>query len=887
VTFGGTTGVLQLQDAGSLTGTISGWRIGDAIAFLNGTVTSAAISGSTLRVTMSGGQNFNYQLAGQQAGTVVQLSSGSFRSELRLVSKPPPVVTETLAYDTGISSTDKITFDPALTGSGDPNATVRFTIDGAPIAATVTADAAGNWSYTPAGLADGVHTIIASEANAAGQTGSASLTFRLDADKNVAPSLLVAGGGTPTVNAGVSRSVVFVVTGLDDETGTATFSDGKSSIAVTVLGSANYTVDLSALADGPISSTLTASDIAGNNIVTTGNQITLDTDKGVAPVLLVNGGQPVIGIAHAGAVAFTVSGLDDEIGTATFSDGSHSVTVTVGGNGAYTTNLNGLNPATITSTLNVGDAAGNRFAATGNSLTIDPGPSAGAGATTVGHGKTVDLTALANGLITPGIAGDSESITAVSAAHGTTALSNDTVTYTAPANGSDTLSFTVADQYGDTATGTVNVTVDPGPTAGTGATTVGHAKTVDLTALVNGLIIPGIAGDSESITAIGAAYGTASASNGVVTYTGPSNGSDVITYTVADQYGDTASGMVNVTVDPGPTAGAASIMVAAGASTDLTTYLLGLDKPGIAGDTLSLSGIGTSATKGMVTLSNGQLAYIAPATSGSDAFSYSVADQYGDTASASVTISAVTIGNIGNASGTVVLGNNSTSVGFGQGTVTVVAGNGNNAIAGGTANDTVVAGNGNNTVILGQGNNTVILGSGNDSVTVGDGNNTITIAGSAASTGAIKAGGGNNTLYLGAGHETVSLGGGNNTLILTTGTYDVSAGHGTDLFEFTGPQALLNLSFASNDELVFRATGFDLGVDNGLGTATPQPIAASLFSSHTDGTFATSDNRFAYDSVTGTLYYDAHGSTPGSTSFAVADLTNHPHLGASNLFFTS
>ncbi len=342
-----------------------------------------------------------------------------------------------------------------------------------------------------------------------------------------------------------------------------------------------------------------------------------------------------------------------------------------------------------------------------------------------------------------------------------------------------------------------------------------------------------------------------------------------------------------ITVDPGPTAGAASIMVAAGASTDLTAYLLGLDKPGIAGDSLALSGDSTAGTKGTVTLANGHLAYAAPATPGSDGFGYTVADQYGDATSASVTISAMTIGNIGSSSGTVVLGNNSASVGFGQGTVTVVAGNGSDTIAGGTANDTVIAGNGSDTVALGQGNNTVMLGNGNDSVTVGDGNNTITIAGSATSTDTIKAGGGNNTLNLGAGHETVSVGGGNNTLILTNGTYDVSAGHGTNLFEFSGPQALLDLSFANNDELVFRATGFDLGADNGIGTAAPQAIAASLFSSHTDGTFATPDNRFAYDSASGTLYYDAQGNTPGSTSFAVADLTNHSHLGAASLFFTS
>ena len=231
-----------------------------------------------------------------------------------------------------------------------------------------------------------------------------------------------------------------------------------------------------------------------------------------------------------------------------------------------------------------------------------------------------------------------------------------------------------------------------------------------------------------------------------------------------------------------------------------------------------------------------------------------------------MTVSAVTVGNIGNASGTVVLGDNSASVGFGRGIVTVIAGNGNVTINGGTANDTVIVGNGNDAVTLGGGNNTVTLGGGTDSVALG---------------------GGNNTLYLGAGHDTVSLGNGNNTLILTTGIYDVSAGHGTNLFEFSGPQALLNLSFAGNDELVFRATGFDLGTENGLGTATPQPIGASLFSSHTDGTFANPDNRFAYASATGKLYYDADGSSPGSTSVLVANLTNHAHLGAANLFFTS
>ncbi|HEX2398795.1 MAG TPA: Ig-like domain-containing protein, partial [Mycobacterium sp.] len=491
VTFLGHSGTLQLRDPASLIGTISGWQTGDAINFLNGQVTNAAISGSTLQVTMSGGQSFSYHLAGQQSGTIVQLSFGS---ELRLVPKLPPAVSEALVNDTGISSTDRITTTAALTGSGDPNATVHFTIDGTPNAAAVTADAFGHWSYTPAGLVDGMHTILASETDTASQTGTASLTF------------------------------------------------------------------------------------------------TLDTDTDVSPILKIAGGAPVVGITNLNAVSFTVAGLDDETGTATFSDGITSIVVPVNGNGTFTTDLSGLAPTQITSFLSVGDVAGNNFSAVGNTIAIDPGP----------------------------------------------------------------------------------------------------------------------------------------------------------------------------------TAGAASIMVAAGATTDLTAYLLDLDRPGMPGDTLALVGAGTTGTRGTVMLANGLLAYASPA-SGSDSFSYTVADQYGDTASAPVTISAVAIGNMGNVSGTLVLGNNSTNVGFGGGAVTVLAGNGNVTINGGTANDTVVVGNGNDTVTLGGGNNTVMLGSGTDSVTLG---------------------GGNNTLYLGAGHDTVSFGNGNNTMILTNGTYDVSAGHGTNLFEFTGSQAL-------------------------------------------------------------------------------------------------
>jgi len=382
---------------------------------------------------------------------------------------------------------------------------------------------------------------------------------------------------------------------------------------------------------------------------------------------------------------------------------------------------------------------------------------------------------------------------------------------------------------------------------------------------------------------------------GSLNYYGPDSLS-VATTDTADGKSVSASAAITLVNDPGPSAGGAAITLAAGLSTDLTAYLLSLDRPGIAGDTLTLTGDNTTGTLGKITLSSGDLSYLAPAASGT------VSDQYGDTASATVTVTVAASGNIGNGSGTVVVGNNSGPVGFGNGTVTVVAGSGNNQITGGNANNTITAGNGtdtinlgngastvtvgngNDTLVLGNGANTLTLGTGNDSVTVGGGNNTITIAGSASSIDTIKAGNGNNTLTLGAGTYNVALGNGANAVNLGNGMYNVTAGTGApDVFIFTSPPALLTMKFSGNDELVFHNSGFDLAMDNTKGTGTPQAIDPSLF-----GTFSsvgTSTDRFAYNQGTGSLYYSANGSIASET--LVAHLTNDPHLTAASLFFVS
>ncbi|WP_443136733.1 Ig-like domain-containing protein, partial [Methylobacterium sp. Leaf113] len=106
-----------------------------------------------------------------------------------------PAVAIGLQADTGASASDRLTSDAALRGKGDANATVQFTVDGQASVRTAVADASGNWVYTPRGLSDGEHTIVATETDAAGNTGSSTLTFTLDTVAPVISAALKADTG--------------------------------------------------------------------------------------------------------------------------------------------------------------------------------------------------------------------------------------------------------------------------------------------------------------------------------------------------------------------------------------------------------------------------------------------------------------------------------------------------------------------------------------------------------------------------------------------------------------------------------------------------------------------------------------------------------------------
>jgi hypothetical protein len=462
-----------------------------------------------------------------------------------------------------------------------------------------------------------------------------------------------------------------------------------------------------------------------------------------------------------------------------------------------------------------------------------------------------------------------ETVTSVTAQSGNVGLSygitngvldgSCAIDYTAPASGSDMLTYSAVDQYGDKATGTVAITVDPGPILSPGSYTIGHGQTVNLTSYLQSLVQPGAAGDTETISTVQAKNGTAQSISYVyyggrseqvsVDYIAPARGNDTLTYTVFDQLGDQATGSVAITVDPGPVAGNVSADVQVGQTIDLTKQILGADQPGLAGDTPTLVANNSQGTAGTVSLANGDLVYTATnaafaglgAGAATDSFTYTVADQLGDQATGTVTLNvsnpvatvsgspygnAVIQGPASNAAinaydwgNTIYANGGNDTINAGQGQATVYAGSGNvtvnlngynNAVTGGDGADSVSGSLGSTSVTLGNGNDTVSLGGFSNDITLGNGHDTI-VAGTGSDT--LTGGSGTDNLRLAGCSNSVTFTGGNDTI--TTGSG--AAGSGSDIFDLTGATASLALNGYGN--IVFLHYTNATIVDAAQGTA--------------------------------------------------------------------
>ena len=129
-------------------------------------------------------------------------------------------------------------------------------------------------------------------------------------------------------------------------------------------------------------------------------------------------------------------------------------------------------------------------------------------------------------------------------------ISGSAVVYT-PAPGfasppTDSFTYTITDRFGQTASATVTITINPpGLNAANDTASTAAGTPVSISVLANdtgtGLIISQVSNP---------AHGSAVISGGAITYTPAANfaGADSFTYTIRDSFGQSASATVTVTV---------------------------------------------------------------------------------------------------------------------------------------------------------------------------------------------------------------------------------------------------------------------------------------------------------------------------------------------------
>jgi hypothetical protein len=177
----------------------------------------------------------------------------------------------------------------------DDNGSVSFS-DGshAPVVVAITNGVLAATTANLAGLNDGPITGTLHLSNDAAGNSFTDVTTgaTLDTDRAFTPVLKVDGGtANVLVDAKTAKVTPVTVTGMEsgDTGGTVTFTDaaGHTKTLTGVSASqTSYTVDLSSLTDGAITSSLLVTDSSGNRTTGTGNPVTLDQDSAPEPPTL-------------------------------------------------------------------------------------------------------------------------------------------------------------------------------------------------------------------------------------------------------------------------------------------------------------------------------------------------------------------------------------------------------------------------------------------------------------------------------------------------------------------------------------------------------------------------------------------------------------------------
>ncbi|WP_342165029.1 beta strand repeat-containing protein [Methylobacterium sp. SD21] len=362
--------------APTITLTSAGGLTNQASQTISGTV-GAQDAGTTVTVTENG----------QAIGTAIVQGDGTWSTKVALFGDGTHslVATDTdQAGNTGTSTTVSYTLDTAapvvtLTSAGgltnQPNQTVTGKVGTQDAGTTVTlsdngkaigtaiVQSDGTWSTKVALSGDGTHTLVATDTDQAGNTGtSTAVTYTLD---TAAPtvSLTSAGGLTNQPNQTITGSV-----GAQDAGSTVTLTDnGKAIGTATVQADGTWSTTVALSGDGAHSLVASDTDQAGNTGTSTAVSYTLDTAA------------PVVTLTSAGGLTNQPSqtitgkvGMQDAGTTVTLTDNGKAIgTATVQGDGTWSTKVALSGDGTHSLFASDTDQAGNTGTSSAVSYTLD------------------------------------------------------------------------------------------------------------------------------------------------------------------------------------------------------------------------------------------------------------------------------------------------------------------------------------------------------------------------------------------------------------------------------------------------------------------------------------------------------------------------------------
>jgi Ca2+-binding RTX toxin-like protein len=180
------------------------------------------------------------------------------------------------------------------------------------------------------------------------------------------------------IEAGEATSVRIRLLGLDaDATAVVTLSAGGVELTRSANADGELIFNLTSLPDGPIVSSVTATDGDGNSSTVSGPTLTLaaqpDTSADADGNLAVSAPDMSISASEVASVAFVVSGIDaDATGVVTVSDGTASVvSAPIAADGTVMLNLSGLADGSLAVSVRATDDDGNTATVQGASITLD------------------------------------------------------------------------------------------------------------------------------------------------------------------------------------------------------------------------------------------------------------------------------------------------------------------------------------------------------------------------------------------------------------------------------------------------------------------------------------------------------------------------------------